>query len=85
VRPFTPTVVVLEATGGHWSRPPPRWPARGYPSPWSIPGQIRDFARATGQWAKTDALDARVIALFAEAVRPIARPVPDEQARALGP
>ena len=48
------------------------------------PRQIRDFARATGQLAKTDALDARVIALFAEAVRPIARPVPDEQARALG-
>ena len=48
------------------------------------PRQIRDFARATGQLAKTDALDARVIALFAEAVRPIARPVPDEHARALG-
>ena len=48
------------------------------------PRQIRDFARATGQLAKTDALDARVIALFAEAVRPIARPLPDDQARALG-
>src|SRR5207249_11895726 len=41
-------------------------------------------ARATGQLAKTDTLDARVIALFAEAVRPAPRPMPDEQARALG-
>ena len=47
------------------------------------PRQIRDFARATGQLAKTDALDAVAIARFAEAVRPEARPVPDEQARAL--
>jgi transposase len=46
--------------------------------------QIRDFARATGQLAKTAAFDAQVIALLAEAVRPIARPVPDEHARALG-
>jgi len=48
------------------------------------PRQIRDFARATGQLAKTDALDARIIALFAEAVRPVPRPVPDAEARALG-
>jgi transposase len=48
------------------------------------PRQIRDFARATGHLAKTDALDARVIALFAEAVRPPARPLPDAQAQALG-
>jgi transposase len=48
------------------------------------PRQIRDFARATGQLAKTDALDAKVIARFAAKVQPEARPVPDEQARALG-
>jgi transposase len=48
------------------------------------PRQIRDFARATGQLAKTDALDARVIALFAEAVRPVARSMPDAQARTVG-
>ena len=82
---------------GHWLQPssswkrpadtrspsPSRWRARGSPWPWRS-RQIRDFARATGQLAKTDALDARIIALFAEAVRPIARPVPDEHARALG-
>lgn len=48
------------------------------------PRQIRHFARATGHLAKTDLVDARVIALFAEAVRPTPRPVPDEQAQALG-
>jgi transposase len=41
------------------------------------PRQIRDFAKATGQLAKTDALDAGVIAHFAEAVRPTPRPLPD--------
>ena len=48
------------------------------------PRQVRAFARATGRLAKTDALDAAVIAHFAEAVRPEARPVPDAQAQALG-
>jgi transposase len=42
------------------------------------PRQIRDFAKATGELAKTDALDAGVIAHFAEAVRPTPRPLPDE-------
>ena len=45
--------------------------------------QVRDFARATGRLAKTDALDAAVLAHFAEAVKPPLRPIPDEQARAL--
>jgi transposase len=47
------------------------------------PRHVRDFARAAGQRAKTDQLDARVIALFAERMRPEARPVPDEKAKAL--
>ena len=47
--------------------------------------ELARFARATGQLAKTDTLDAQVIARFAEAVRPVPRPVPDEQAQALGP
>ena len=45
--------------------------------------QVRDFARATGQLAKTDAIDAQVLALFAERVRPEPRPLPDEAAQAL--
>jgi transposase len=47
------------------------------------PRQVREFARAAGQLSKTDQLDARVIALFAERMRPEARPVPDERAKAL--
>jgi transposase len=47
------------------------------------PRQVRDFARATGQLAKTDRLDAQVIARFAEAVKPDPRPLPDAQAREL--
>jgi transposase len=47
------------------------------------PRQIRDHARATGQLAKTGALDARTLAKFAAAVRPEVRPLPDTQTRAL--
>jgi transposase len=47
------------------------------------PRQIRDYARATGQLAKTDALDARAIARFAEAVKPAVRPLPSEDAQRL--
>jgi transposase len=49
----------------------------------SDPIVVRDFARATGQLAKTDALDAQVFALFAERVRPEPRPLPDAAAEAL--
>jgi len=48
------------------------------------PRQIRDFARATARLAKTDTLDAAVIAHFAEAVKPPPRPLADPQARLLG-
>jgi len=48
------------------------------------PRQIRDYARATGQLAKTDALDARIMARFAEAVQPEVRPLPTPEAQALG-
>ena len=84
VRPLTPTVVVLEATGGYEVTVAVALAGARLPVAVVNPRQIRDFARATGQLAKTDTLDARVIALFAEAVRPIPRPLPDEQARALG-
>src|ERR1700685_1038036 len=47
------------------------------------PRQVRDFARATGRLAKTDRLDAEVLARFGEAVRPAARPLANEQAQAL--
>ncbi len=74
VRPLTPTVVVLEATGGYEVTVAATLASAALPVAVVNPRQIRDFARATGQLAKTDTLDARVIALFAEAVRPTARP-----------
>src|SRR5574337_30487 len=45
--------------------------------------QVRDFAKATGRLAKTDALDAAALAHFAEAIRPQPRPVPDVPSQAL--
>jgi transposase len=47
------------------------------------PRQVRDFAKASGHLAKTDALDAQVLAQFAEVMRPQPRPLPDAEARAL--
>jgi transposase len=82
--PLDPYLVVLEATGGFEQTVAAALVAVGLPLAVVNPRQIRDFARATGQLAKTDALDAKAIALFAERVRPEPRPVPDEQARALG-
>jgi transposase len=84
VRPFAPAVLVLEASGGYEVTVAATLASAALPVAVVNPRQIRDFARATGQLAKTDTLDARILALFAEAVRPAARPVPDEQAAALG-
>ena len=78
------SLVVLEATGGYEITVAAALCAAGLPLTVVNPRQIRDFARSTGQLAKTDVLDAAVIAQFAEAVAPEPRPVPDEQARALG-
>lgn len=84
VRPLAPTLVVLEATGGYEIPLAATLAGAGLAVAIVNPRQIRHFARATGQLAKTDTLDARAIALFAEAVRPGAREIPDEQAQALG-
>ena len=84
LRPLAPVVLVLEATGGSEVTVAATLASAALPVAVVNPRQVRDFARATGQLAKTDTLDARVLALFAEAVRPAARPVPDAQAAALG-
>lgn len=84
VHPMRPAVVVLEATGGYEMAAAATLAGAGLAVAIVNPRQIRDFARATGQLAKTDTRDARIIALFAEAVRPAVRPVPDEHAQALG-
>jgi len=79
-----PMLIVMEATGGFEVTVAATLGAAGLPLAVVNPRQIRDFARATGKLAKTDALDAAAIAHFAEAVRPEPRPLPDEQAQALG-
>jgi transposase len=79
-----PALIVLEATGGFETIVATTLAAAGLPLAVVNPRQIRAFAQACGQLAKTDALDAAIIARFAEAVRPQPRAVPDHAARALG-
>ena len=78
-----PTLIVLEATGGLEVPLLGALAALGLPVVAINPRQVRDFARATGQLAKTDRVDAQVLAQFAEAIRPPVRPLPDEQVQAL--
>ena len=78
-----PVLIVLEATGGLEVPVTSALAAAELPVVVVNPRQARDFAKATGQLAKTDALDARALAHFAEAVRPALRPLPDAQTRAL--
>jgi len=74
-----PALIVLEATGG-WERAVTSALATaGLPVVVVNPRQVRDLARATGQLAKTDALDARALAHFADVIRPTPRPLPDAQ------
>jgi len=75
-----PALVVLEATGGYEAAATGALAAANAPVAVVNPRQVRDFARATGRLAKTDALDAAVLAHFAQAVRPEARPLPEEAA-----
>jgi len=78
-----PTLIVLEATGGLEVPLAGALAAVGLPVVVIHPRQVRDFARATGQLAKTDQLDAQILARFAEAIRPPVRPVPDDQTQGL--
>jgi len=63
-------LVVMEASGGYERRPVAVLLAAGLPVAVVNPRQVRDFARSLGQLAKTDAIDARVLARFAEVVKP---------------
>ena len=76
-------MVVLEATGGFEITVAAALSGAKLPLAIVNPRQIRDFARALGRLAKTDALDAQVIALFAERIRPEPRPLADAQAQRL--
>ena len=78
-----PALIVLEATGGFEITVAAALASTGLPLAVVNPRQIRDFARAIGRLAKTDAIDAQVIALFAERIRPEPRPVADAESQAL--
>jgi len=77
------TLIVLEATGGYEMLCVAALAAANLPVVVVNPRQVRDFARATGQLAKTDRIDADILALFAERVRPEVRALPDAAAQEL--
>lgn len=75
-----PALVVMEATGGYEGLVAGVLTGRGMPVAVVNPRQVRQFAQAVGVLAKTDRVDARVIARFAEAIRPEVRPLPSAEA-----
>ena len=82
LRPLTPTLIVLEATGGYELPVVLGLLEADLPVAVVNPRQVRQFARATGTLAKTDPLDARILAHFAEAIRPAPRGPDDPALRA---
>lgn len=74
---LAPASIVLEASGGYEQEAAATLGSAGLPVVVVNPRQVRDFAKATGQLAKTDRLDAMILAQFAEAVKPEIRPLPD--------
>ena len=82
-RPLKPTLLVLEASGGYELEVLTILTLGGLPICVANPKRVRDFAKARGQLAKTDAIDAAVLADFAETMRPPVRPLPDAEAQKL--
>ncbi len=83
LRPRAVALIVLEATGGLETRVAGRLIEAQFPTAVINPRQARDFAKALGRLAKTDALDAEVLARFGQAIRPEPRPWKDAEAQAL--
>lgn len=81
--PLTPRLIVLEATGGLEAPLTAALALAPLPVVVVNPRQARDFAKATGQLAKTDAIDARLLARLGEAVKPDVRPLKDAQTQEL--
>lgn len=79
LRALQPTLIVLEATGGLEAAAVAELAYAGLPVAVVNPKRVREFARASGQLAKTDQLDAEVLAHFAEAIRPPVRPLPSAE------
>ena len=83
LKSLSPQLIVLEASGGWEVLAASSLAEAGLPVAVVNPRQVRDFARAIGQLAKTDALDAQVLARFAEVVHPTPRPLADAEQQAL--
>ena len=83
LRPVAPQLIVLEATGGYELLAVAALAAAALPVVVVNPRQVRDFAKATGQLAKTDRIDADILARFADVVRPEVRIIPDAAAHEL--
>lgn len=81
---LAPARIVLEATGGYERALLRHLTERELPAIRVNPRQVRDFARATGVLAKSDSIDARVLARFAAAVEPVHRPLPAPEQERLG-
>ena len=80
---LAPTLIIAEATGGLEMRLAGELAAKSLPVAIINPRQARDFAKATGQLAKTDLVDAAILAAFARAIRPVVRPIKDADIRDL--
>jgi hypothetical protein len=80
---LAPTLVALEAIGGLELPLVAELLQAQFPVAVVNPRQVRDFAKALGKLAKTDTLDARVLAQFGEATKPQPRPLPDTQTQEL--
>ena len=78
IKPFNTALVVLEATGGFENNAASILASSNIPVAVVNPRQVRDFAKATGTLAKTDCLDAKIIAMFGKAIKPNVSPLPDE-------
>lgn len=83
LKPLEPRLVVMEATGGYQAPAVGALTVAGIAVAVVNPRQVRDFGRATGQLAKTDVLDAEIIARFAETLKPEPRPMPGPETQAL--
>ena len=84
LRAHQPTVIVVEATGGYEAALVAPCAAAGLPIAVVTPRQVRAFAQAVGRTAKTDAIDAALLAQFGARVQPTPRPVADAATEALG-
>lgn len=83
LRELSPTLIVMEATGGYEAAVAMGLVAAGLPVVVMNPRPVRDFAKAAGKLAKTDRIDAHILALFGQVMRPPVRPLKDEQSREL--